>query len=95
MAADPSAVIRIAVAFAALKHKPRDQSTASYVLDLQSQFPLVNQTISSQTQDSAKRWRAHAIRLEGQLKDLQVRQDADQQGTHRAATRRTQCPTPP
>ncbi|KIK23112.1 hypothetical protein PISMIDRAFT_11106 [Pisolithus microcarpus 441] len=79
MAAEPSTVIRVAIAFAALKHKPRDQSTASYVLDLQSQFPLASQTISSQTQDSAKRWRAHALRLESELKEIQARQDVDQQ----------------
>ncbi|KAI5985153.1 hypothetical protein EDD15DRAFT_2374395 [Pisolithus albus] len=79
MAAEPSTVIRVAIAFAALKHKPRDQSTASYVLDLQSQFPLASQTISSQTQDSAERWRAHALRLESQLKEIQAKQDVDQQ----------------
>ncbi|KAI6030312.1 hypothetical protein EDC04DRAFT_89093 [Pisolithus marmoratus] len=76
---DPSTVIRVAIAFAALKHKPRDQSTASYVLDLQSQFPLSSQTTSSQTQDSAKRWRARALHLESQLRELQATQDADQQ----------------
>ncbi|KAI5991822.1 hypothetical protein EDD15DRAFT_2446367 [Pisolithus albus] len=79
MAAEPSTVIRVAIAFAALKHKPRDQSTTSYLLDLQTQFPLANQTISSQTQDSAERWRAHTLRLESQLKEIQARQDIDQQ----------------
>ncbi|KAI6120310.1 hypothetical protein EDD16DRAFT_1519036 [Pisolithus croceorrhizus] len=79
MATEPSTVIRIAIAYAALKHKPREQSTTSYVLDLQSRFPLSSQPISSQTQDNAKKWRAHALHLESQLKETKARQDADQQ----------------
>ncbi|KAL4062300.1 hypothetical protein V8B97DRAFT_1844607, partial [Scleroderma yunnanense] len=80
---DPSTVLRIAIAFAALKHKPRDQSTASYVLDLQSQFPLLGITdetaTPSQLPDSANRWRTHALELEKQLRVLQEQRDADQE----------------
>jgi len=118
MSADPSTVIRIAIvriqpwllssltvpaqAFVALKHKPREQSTAceptrfvaytlttrlrartAYILDLQSQFPLLeinDETVPSQPPDATNKWRAHALELEKQLKVLQEKRDVDQEG---------------
>ncbi|KAF8841663.1 hypothetical protein BDN67DRAFT_501326 [Paxillus ammoniavirescens] len=90
---DPSSVIRIAIALAALKHKPRDQSIASYILDLQSHFPLVrNQSetredvngagpsagAASEPDSDTGKWRTHALELEKQLAALKTQRDADQ-----------------
>ncbi|KAH7882207.1 hypothetical protein F5I97DRAFT_437113 [Phlebopus sp. FC_14] len=83
---EPSSIIAIAIAFAALKHKPRDQSTASYVLDLQAKFPLepIHSGYGEETQGGpssqpeADKWRAHALELEKELEALKAQRGADQ-----------------
>ncbi|KAF8438480.1 hypothetical protein L210DRAFT_210003 [Boletus edulis BED1] len=72
---DPRSVVRIAIALTALKHKARDQSTASYLLDLQSCFPVA--TKNSGNQD----WRTYALELEKQVAVLKAQRDADQERT--------------
>ncbi|KAL4064072.1 hypothetical protein V8B97DRAFT_2011125, partial [Scleroderma yunnanense] len=74
----------------------------AYVLDLQSQFPLLGITdetaTPSQLPDSANRWRTHALELEKQLRVLQEQRDADQEELARlrcnAAQMQAKKPTP-
>ncbi|KAG6331426.1 hypothetical protein ID866_7659 [Astraeus odoratus] len=72
------------LAFAALRHKPRDQSTASYILDLQSRFPLSGDNPTQGDQptslehENTRKWREHALALETRLGELQTQQDAIQ-----------------
>ncbi|KIJ61214.1 hypothetical protein HYDPIDRAFT_42793 [Hydnomerulius pinastri MD-312] len=90
---DSSSVIRIAIAFAALKHKSRGQSIASYILDLQSHFPLVCIGTEEESRSleagaelsivvserATEKWRAHALELEKQLEGLKAQRDAEQE----------------
>ncbi|KAG8215202.1 hypothetical protein J3R82DRAFT_8739 [Butyriboletus roseoflavus] len=70
---DPCSVVRIAIALAALKHKPRDRSAASYLLDLQSRFPVASKD------NDGREWRTYALELEEQLANLKAQRDADQE----------------
>ncbi|KAG9311089.1 hypothetical protein JVU11DRAFT_8997 [Chiua virens] len=70
---DPGSVVRIAIALAALKHKPRNQSTASYLLDLQARFSIVSKD------NDGRDWRTYAFELEKQLAALTAQRDADQE----------------
>ncbi|KAF9228118.1 hypothetical protein BS17DRAFT_321592 [Gyrodon lividus] len=85
---DPSPVIRIAIALAALKHKPRDQSIAY----LQSHFPLLRSQAQNEPGDDencsgqsaaasndTEKWRTHALGLEKDLATLKAQRDADQE----------------
>ncbi|KZT68454.1 hypothetical protein DAEQUDRAFT_738684 [Daedalea quercina L-15889] len=62
--------LRIAIALAALRHKPVDLSHEAYVLDLQGKFPCSQ----SAPQEA---WRERALALEKQLRDLEIKYDGE------------------
>ncbi|KAG2078371.1 hypothetical protein BDR04DRAFT_304460 [Suillus decipiens] len=68
----PQILVRIAIAITALKHKPKDQSIPSYLLDLQSHFSLSDD--SQATYDEGT-WRSHALSLERELESLKQKQE--------------------
>ncbi|OBZ79204.1 hypothetical protein A0H81_00151 [Grifola frondosa] len=71
--ASPAHQLRIAIALAALRHKPIDQSYEAYILDVQAKFPL-----SRSPSDGCEPWRARALLLEKNLKELQAKHQKDQ-----------------
>ncbi|KAG6374098.1 hypothetical protein JVT61DRAFT_4741 [Boletus reticuloceps] len=73
------------LALTALKHKARDQSTASYLLDLQSCFPVATKNNGDQD------WRTYALELEEQLAVLKAQRDADQELLSRLPTDASQA----
>ncbi|KAF6765894.1 hypothetical protein DFP72DRAFT_332 [Ephemerocybe angulata] len=75
--------LRVAVALAALKHKPAWQSASSCVLDLQSAFaaPEAFANVKSATRDRS--WRAHALQLESAGKVLKAQLDAERERSAR------------
>ncbi|EAU93233.2 hypothetical protein CC1G_11215 [Coprinopsis cinerea okayama7 len=69
----PMDSLRIAVALAALQHKPADQSIASYVLDLRAKFLPPGPTPPT----SDRSWRTHALQMETDLKALKAEYEAE------------------
>ncbi|KIP04048.1 hypothetical protein PHLGIDRAFT_211710 [Phlebiopsis gigantea 11061_1 CR5-6] len=68
--------LRIAVALAALRHKPADQSCASYVLELHQRFPLKPCKPDACAIDASGPWRVRVQGLEQALRDLQDKYNA-------------------
>ncbi|TFK38619.1 hypothetical protein BDQ12DRAFT_95372 [Crucibulum laeve] len=66
--------IRVAIALAALKFKPDDQSYTSYVLDLHSKFPPSKPAAPS----AGGSWRTHALNLERDFSELKAKYEAEQ-----------------
>ncbi|KAI0353152.1 hypothetical protein OH77DRAFT_631555 [Trametes cingulata] len=75
--------LRIAIALAALRHKPRAQSIQAYILDLQAAFPATCpcRPCQSRTADSREAptepWRERALALEKELEELRTQHDAE------------------
>ncbi|KAM5542121.1 hypothetical protein V8D89_004204 [Ganoderma adspersum] len=69
--------IRIAIALAALRHKPSAQSILSYILDLHSAFPVSAPETNPNRPPSPNPWRQRVLLLEKDLRDLQSRSDKE------------------
>ncbi|TFY60591.1 hypothetical protein EVJ58_g5055, partial [Rhodofomes roseus] len=69
-AKDAAHSLRIAIAVAALRHKPTDQSYEAYMLDLQDKFPR-NCVLPPDV------WRERALALEKKLQDMQTKYDSE------------------
>ncbi|KAG1839306.1 hypothetical protein DFJ58DRAFT_107783 [Suillus subalutaceus] len=75
MSVAPQISVRLAIAFTVLKHKPKDQSIPSYLLDLQSHFPVSD---DSQATSDEGAWRNHALSLERELESLMQKREDDE-----------------
>ncbi|KAG1866045.1 hypothetical protein F4604DRAFT_1928359 [Suillus subluteus] len=71
----PQISVRLAIAFTVLKHKPKDQSIPSYLLDLQSHFPVSDDSQATSDEDA---WRNHALSLERELESLKQKREDDE-----------------
>ncbi|KAI1784692.1 hypothetical protein LXA43DRAFT_1101087 [Ganoderma leucocontextum] len=69
--------IRIAIALAALRHKPSTQSILAYILDLQSAFPVSAPDGDPNRLPSPNPWRQRVLLLEKDLQDLQSQYDKE------------------
>ncbi|TBU51532.1 hypothetical protein BD310DRAFT_834161 [Dichomitus squalens] len=73
--------IRIAIALAALRHKPPLQSVHAYILDLHAAFPPPPSTASGEREShrapSPNPWRDRVLVLESDLRELQAQHDKD------------------
>ncbi|KAI0641170.1 hypothetical protein C8Q79DRAFT_1106878 [Trametes meyenii] len=73
--------LRIAIALAALKHKPPTQSIPAYILDLQAAFPSSCpscscwSTVSTGSAESPQPWRERVHALETELENLRTQHD--------------------
>ncbi|KAG2338981.1 hypothetical protein BDR05DRAFT_968626 [Suillus weaverae] len=76
MSVSPQISVRLAIAITVLKHKPKDQSISSYLLDLQSQFFLSD---DSQATCDENIWRNHALSLERELESLKQKREEDEE----------------
>ncbi|TFK91538.1 hypothetical protein K466DRAFT_442062, partial [Polyporus arcularius HHB13444] len=68
--------IRIAIALAALRHKPSEQSIQAYILDLQAAFPS-SPAADRRRVSSPNPWRDRVLALEKDLKELQEQCDKE------------------
>ncbi|KAG1774767.1 hypothetical protein EV702DRAFT_1122689 [Suillus placidus] len=75
MSVSPQISVRIAIAITVLKHKPKDQSIPSYLLDLQSHF-LSDDSQATCDEDA---WRNHALSLEKELESLKQKREEDEE----------------
>ncbi|KAL5518480.1 hypothetical protein ACEPAH_162 [Sanghuangporus vaninii] len=66
--------IRVAIAFVALRHKPKDVSFEAYVLDLHRQFPLI-EDLEGGSHDPT--WRDRALKLEEEVNNLKRKYEED------------------
>ncbi|KAG2127922.1 uncharacterized protein EDB93DRAFT_1340911 [Suillus bovinus] len=71
----PQLLVRFAIAITILKHKPKDQSIPSHLLDLQSHFSLSD---DSQKTSDEHAWRNHALSLERELESLKQKREEDE-----------------
>ncbi|KAI0735898.1 hypothetical protein C8Q76DRAFT_593025, partial [Earliella scabrosa] len=71
--------IRIAIALAALRHKPPEQSIQAYILDLQAAFPS-EPVAEACRPPSPNPWRDRVLALEKDIADLQAQHDKDKLG---------------
>ncbi|KAG2126887.1 uncharacterized protein EDB93DRAFT_1332763 [Suillus bovinus] len=71
----PQISVRLAIAITVLKHKPKDQSIPSYLLDLQSHFSFSD---DSQKTSDGHAWRNHALSLERELESLKQKREEDE-----------------
>ncbi|TBU30872.1 hypothetical protein BD311DRAFT_717945 [Dichomitus squalens] len=73
--------IRIAIALAALRHKPSHRSIHAYILDLHAAFPpppsSASREIEPQRAPSPNPWRDRVLVLERDLRQLQAQHDKD------------------
>ncbi|KAG2131695.1 hypothetical protein DEU56DRAFT_813914 [Suillus clintonianus] len=76
MPVSPQISVRLAIAFTVLKHKPKDQSIPSYLLDLQSHFRLSDDSQATCDDDA---WRNHALSLEKELESLKQKREGDEE----------------
>ncbi|KAG1733754.1 hypothetical protein EDB19DRAFT_1730377 [Suillus lakei] len=76
MSVSPHIAVRLAIAFTILKHKPKDQSIPSCLLDLQSHFPLSDDSQATCDEDA---WRNHALSLERELESLKQKRQEDEE----------------
>ncbi|KAI0757626.1 hypothetical protein C8Q80DRAFT_1092347 [Daedaleopsis nitida] len=71
--------IRIAIALAALRHKPPEQSVQAYILDLQAAFPSATDR-ECRRAPSPNPWRDRVLALEKDLNELQAQYDNEKLG---------------
>ncbi|KAI0762431.1 hypothetical protein C8Q74DRAFT_1173829, partial [Fomes fomentarius] len=81
--------IRIAIALAALRHKPPEQSIQAYILDLQPAFPAeaAPDAHSGCRTPTANPWRDRVLVLEKDIAALQAQYDNDKLGESRHIVR--------
>ncbi|KAH7908846.1 hypothetical protein BJ138DRAFT_1115480 [Hygrophoropsis aurantiaca] len=87
-----SDTVRVAIALSALKHRPAGQSTASYILDLRAAFPAIDNANEERERNA---WRTRALRLEGDLRDLQARYDSNVSDLESLRIPSSDLPVPP
>ncbi|KAL5535053.1 hypothetical protein ACEPAF_3146 [Sanghuangporus sanghuang] len=66
--------IRVAIAFIALRHRPKDVSLEAYVLDLHRQFPLIEDREGGSHDPT---WRDRALKLEEEVTNLKRKYEED------------------
>ncbi|KAG1740178.1 uncharacterized protein EDB91DRAFT_1248497 [Suillus paluster] len=77
MSVSPQVAVHLAIALTVLKHKSKDQSIPSCLLDLKSHFPLTDDSQGTCDEDG---WRDHALALERELEFLKDKREEDQDG---------------
>ncbi|RPD70743.1 hypothetical protein L226DRAFT_469518 [Lentinus tigrinus ALCF2SS1-7] len=78
--------LRIAIALAALRHKPAEQSIQAYILDLQAAFPSYP-AADCHRASSPNPWRDRVLALERDLKELHEQYDKEKLGAFRHSIR--------
>ncbi|KAI9065521.1 hypothetical protein FKP32DRAFT_1590464 [Trametes sanguinea] len=75
--------LRIAIAFAALRHKPTTQSIEAYIFDLQTAFPLIctchpsRPALQPNPGLTPDPWRDRVVTLEKQIEELRAQHDKE------------------
>lgn len=75
MSVAPQISVRLAIAITVLKHKPKDQSISSYLLDLRSHFSTSDDSQATYDEDA---WRTHALSLERELESLKQKREENE-----------------